>query len=417
MQRNLTPRRVVVTGLGAVTPIGNNLNDYWDSLCKGTSGVGPITLFDASQFSTRFAAEVKDFNPEEFIPKKELRRMDEFVKFALYASIHAAQDAGLDFNNMDPFATGVLIGSGIGGLKVIEDQHAILMERGPNRVSPFLIPMLITNMASGMVSIWFNAKGPNLCVTTACASGTHAIGEAYRHIALGEADVMITGGTESAITPLGLAGFCSIKALSSRNDDPQAASRPFDMERDGFVMGEGAGIVILEEYEHAKKRGADIYCELLGYGCTGDAYHMTAPAPGGDAAARCLEMAVNNACVNKDDVDYINAHGTSTPLNDKFETQAIKFVFGDYAKKLAVSSTKSMTGHLLGAAGGIELIATAMTMKHGIIPPTINYQTPDPDCDLDYVPNTAREADVSIAISNSLGFGGHNASLVVGKLK
>ncbi len=416
MRKNLTPRRVVVTGLGAVSPVGNNLAETWDSLCNGKSGVGALTLFDASEFSTRIAAEVKGFNPEEYIPKKEIRRMDEFVKFAVGASCMAVKDSGLDFDSMDPFATGVLIGSGIGGLKVIEDQHAILMERGPGRVSPFLIPMLITNMASGMVSIWFNAKGPNLCVTTACASGTHAIGEAYRHIALGEADVMITGGTESAITPLGLAGFCSIKALSQRNDDPQAASRPFDRERDGFVMGEGAGILIIEEYEHAKKRGAQIYCEILGYGCTGDAYHMTAPAPGGDAAARCLEMAVNNACINKEDVDYINAHGTSTPMNDKFETQAIKFVFGDNAKKIPVSSTKSMTGHLLGAAGGIELVATAMTLKTGIIPPTINLENPDPDCDLDYVPNTARQADVKIAISNSLGFGGHNASIVVGKL-
>jgi beta-ketoacyl-acyl-carrier-protein synthase II len=402
--------------MGVVTPIGNTLAEYWDALCNGKSGVDTITLFDASEFTTRIAAEVKNFNPEDFIPKKEVRRMDEFVKFAVCASAMAVKDSGLDFSTMNPFATGVLIGSGIGGLKVIEDQHKILIERGPSRVSPFLIPMLITNMASGMVSIWFNAQGPNLCVTTACASGTHAIGEAYRHIALGEADVMITGGTESAITPLGLAGFCSIKALSQRNDDPKAASRPFDQDRDGFVMGEGAGILILEEYEHAKKRGANIYCEILGYGCTGDAYHMTAPAPGGDAAARCLEMAVANACVNKEDVDYINAHGTSTPLNDKFETQAIKIVFGEHAKKIPVSSTKSMTGHLLGAAGGIELVATAMTLKTGIITPTINLDNPDPECDLDYVPNTAREVDVKIAISNSLGFGGHNASIVVGKL-
>ncbi len=416
MRRDLTPRRVVVTGMGVVTPIGNTLAEYWDALCNGKSGVDTITLFDASEFTTRIAAEVKNFNPEDFIPKKEVRRMDEFVKFAVCASAMAVKDSGLDFSTMNPFATGVLIGSGIGGLKVIEDQHKILIERGPSRVSPFLIPMLITNMASGMVSIWFNAQGPNLCVTTACASGTHAIGEAYRHIALGEADVMITGGTESAITPLGLAGFCSIKALSQRNDDPKAASRPFDQDRDGFVMGEGAGILILEEYEHAKKRGANIYCEILGYGCTGDAYHMTAPAPGGDAAARCLEMAVANACVNKEDVDYINAHGTSTPLNDKFETQAIKIVFGEHAKKIPVSSTKSMTGHLLGAAGGIELVATAMTIKTGIITPTINLDNPDPECDLDYVPNTAREVDVKIAISNSLGFGGHNASIVVGKL-
>ncbi|MDX9703068.1 MAG: beta-ketoacyl-ACP synthase II [Candidatus Auribacterota bacterium] len=416
MRRDLTPRRVVVTGMGVVTPIGNTLAEYWDALCNGKSGVDTITLFDASEFTTRIAAEVKNFNPEDFIPKKEVRRMDEFVKFAVCASAMAVKDSGLDFSTMNPFATGVLIGSGIGGLKVIEDQHKILIERGPSRVSPFLIPMLITNMASGMVSIWFNAQGPNLCVTTACASGTHAIGEAYRHIALGEADVMITGGTESAITPLGLAGFCSIKALSQRNDDPKAASRPFDQDRDGFVMGEGAGILILEEYEHAKKRGANIYCEILGYGCTGDAYHMTAPAPGGDAAARCLEMAVANACVNKEDVDYINAHGTSTPLNDKFETQAIKIVFGEHAKKIPVSSTKSMTGHLLGAAGGIELVATAMTLKTGIITPTINLDNPDPECDLDYVPNTAREVDVKIAISNSLGFGGHNASIVVGKL-
>ncbi|MEW6534025.1 MAG: beta-ketoacyl-ACP synthase II [Candidatus Auribacterota bacterium] len=416
MRKNISPRRVVVTGLGVVSPVGNTIDEYWDSLCNGKSGVDYITHFDASEFTTRFAAEVKNFDPEKYISKKDVKRMDEFVQFAVCASYMAVEDAGLDFSTMDPYAAGVLIGSGIGGMNVIETQHKILLERGPARVSPFLIPMLITNMASGQVSINFGIRGPNLCIATACASGSHAIGEAYRHIALGEADVMITGGTESATTPLGLAGFCSIKALSQRNDEPQRASRPFDRDRDGFVMGEGAGIVILEEYESAKKRNAKIYCELLGYGCTGDAYHMTAPSPGGEGAARCIQMALLNSSLNPEQIDYINAHGTSTPLNDKFETQSIKSAFGDHAYKLAVSSTKSMTGHLLGAAGGIELVACAKVIETGVIPPTINYENPDPECDLDYVPNTAREADVKYVISNSLGFGGHNATLVVGKI-
>lgn len=416
MANSFQPRRVVVTGLGVVSPVGNTVDSFWDALCHGKSGVDNITLFDVSNFSTQIAAEVKNFNPEEVISKKEQKRMDRFVQFSVCASKMAMDDSGIDVASIDPFSAGVIIGSGIGGLQVIEEQHKILLEKGASRVSPFLIPMLITNMASGYVSIWYNFKGPNLCVTTACASGTHALGEAYRHIALGDADIIITGGTESAITPLGLAGFCSIKALSSRNEEPQRASRPFDMERDGFVMGEGAGILILESYENAYKRGAKIYCEVIGYGCTGDAYHMTAPDPDGAGASKCMEMALNNAGINPDEVDYINAHGTSTPLNDKIETLAIKNVFGEHARKVAVSSTKSMTGHLLGAAGGIEAIVCAKTIEKGVIPPTINLDNPDPECDLDYVPNTARETKVDVAISNSLGFGGHNATIVFKKI-
>ena len=416
MSEKYKPRRVVITGLGTISPIGNTVDELWASLCAGKSGIGRITRFDVDKFSTQIGAEVKGFDPDGIIPRKELRRMDDFVKYSICASEQAVEDSGLEFDKMDPFATGVILGSGIGGLQVIEDQHEVLMNRGPSRVSPFLIPMLITNMAAGSVSIQHGVKGPNMCITTACASGTHAIGEAYRQILFGDADVMITGGTESAITPLGLAGFCSIKALSIRNDEPERASRPFDRERDGFVMGEGAGIVILEEYEHAKKRGARIYAELLGYSCTGDAYHMTAPAPDFKAAARCFTAVVENSHLNMEEIGYINAHGTSTPLNDKCETEAIKLAFGDYARKVAISSTKSMTGHLLGAAGGVEVIAAVKTIETGIIHPTINYETPDPDCDLDYVPNTAREQKVKYALSNSLGFGGHNASLVVGAL-
>ncbi|MCD6461061.1 beta-ketoacyl-ACP synthase II [bacterium] len=408
------PRRVVITGMGLITPVGNTVDEFWASICEGKSGVGKITRFSVEKFSTKIAAEIKDFDPNGIISKKELRRMDDFVKYSMCASEQAVKDSGLEFDKMDPFATGVILGSGIGGLRIIEEQHEILMNRGPLRVSPFLIPMLITNMAAGSVSILHGVKGPNMCITTACASGTHAIGEAYRQILFGDVDVMITGGTESAITPLGLAGFCAIKALSIRNDAPEKASRPFDRERDGFIMGEGAGVLVLEEYEHAKKRGANIYAQLLGYGCTGDAYHMTAPSPDFQSAARCFSAAIKNSQINLDDVGYINAHGTSTQLNDKCETKAIKMVFGDYARELPISSTKSMTGHLLGAAGGVELIAAIKTIQTGIIHPTINYENPDPDCDLDYVPNTAREVKVKYALSNSLGFGGHNASLVVG---
>jgi len=416
MSAKFKPRRVVITGLGTISPVGNTVDELWASLCEGKSGVSKITRFDVENFSTQIGAEVKDFDPTGIIHRKELRRMDDFVKYSICASVQAVADSGLEFDKMDPFATGVILGSGIGGLQVIEDQHEILMNRGPSRVSPFLIPMLITNIAAGSVSIHHGVKGPNMCITTACASGTHAIGEAYRQILFGDADVMVTGGTESAITPLGVAGFCAIKALSIRNDAPERASRPFDRERDGFIMGEGAGIVILEEYEHAKKRGAHIYAELLGYSCTGDAYHMTAPSPDFKAAARCFTAVVENSGLNMEDITYINAHGTSTPLNDKCETEAIKLAFGDHANDLAISSTKSMTGHLLGAAGGVEVIATAKTIETGIIHPTINYENPDPDCDLDYVPNTAREQKVKYALSNSLGFGGHNASLVVGTI-
>ena len=408
-------RRVVVTGLGAMTPLGNDVPSYWDSIVNGRSGVGRITQFDPSPYTSQIAGEVRDFDPSPFIKPKDARRMERFVQFSIVASEEARKDAGLDMAAEDPDRVGVLIGSGIGGLNVIEKQHAVLMERGPSKVSPFLIPMLITNMASGHVSIRLGAQGPNLCIATACATATHSIGEAARIIASGDAEVMITGGTESATTPLGLAGFCALKALSTRNDAPERASRPFDAERDGFIMSEGAGIVVIEELEHAKKRGARIYCELAGYGLTADAHHMTAPAPGGAGAARCMKRALCSSVLNPDDVDYINAHGTSTRLNDKFETAAIKTVFGDHARRLPVSSTKSMVGHLLGAAGGVELIAAVLALQKGVIPPTINYENPDPECDLDYVPNTARELEVNVAMSNSFGFGGHNATLLIKK--
>ena len=408
-------RRVVVTGLGAVTPLGNDVPSYWDSIVNGRSGVGRITQFDPSPYTSQIAGEVRDFDPSNWIKPKDARKMDRFVQFSIVASEEAMKDACLDMAAEDPDRVGVLVGSGIGGLIVIEKQHAVLMEKGPSKVSPFLIPMLITNMASGHVSIRLGAKGPNLCIATACATATHSIGEAARIIASGDAEVMITGGAESATTPLGLAGFCALKALSTRNDAPERASRPFDAERDGFIMSEGAGIVVIEELEHAKKRGARIYCELAGYGLTADAHHMTAPAPEGAGAARCMKRALCSSGLNPDDVDYINAHGTSTRLNDKFETAAIKTVFGDHARRLPVSSTKSMVGHLLGAAGGVELIAAVLALQNGVIPPTINYENPDPECDLDYVPNTARELEVNVAMSNSFGFGGHNATLLIKK--
>ena len=409
-------RRVVVTGLGVVSPVGNTKDEFWTSLVNGTNGVGPMKSFDCRDYTSRIAGEVKDFIPHPFIPKKELRRMEKFVQFAVTAAKEAVDDSGLDIEKEDPFNIGVLVGSGIGSLRIIEEQHKVILEKGPSRITPFLIPMLIVNMASGHISIMLKVKGPNSCTTTACAAGSHAIGNALRIIQNGEADVMITGGTESCITALGVGGFCALRALSTRNDEPQKASRPFDKDRDGFVMGEGSGIVILEEYEHAKKRNAKIYAEVVGFGMSGDGYHMTAPDPSAEAPARCMAKALEDGGIEPKEVSYINAHSTSTELNDKVETLAIKKVFGDHAKKLPISSTKSMTGHLLGAAGGVEFIACCLTIKNSIIPPTINYEIPDPNCDLDYVPNKAREAKVNVVLSNSLGFGGHNATLCLKKI-
>jgi len=411
----MNKRRVVVTGIGVVCPVGNTKDEFWQALCEGKSGAGHVSYFDASEFSSKIDAEVKNFDLAPFINPKELKRMDRFVQFAVSASKMAFTDSGIDLGKEDPNRIGVLIGTGIGGLHVVEEQQKSYLKKGPKRISPFLIPMLIVNMAPGQVSISLGLKGPNSCVTTACASGGHSIGDAFMIIRRGDADMMLAGGTESCITPLGFGGFCALKALTTRNDDPHHASRPFDKERDGFLMAEGSGIVFLEELEHAQKRGANIYAEFVGYGMSGDAYHMTAPDPTADGAVRCMEAALNDAGLNVDDVDYINAHGTSTPLNDKVETLGINKLFKAHAKKLAVSSTKSMTGHLLGAAGGIECAASALAIKNGVIPPTINYKNPDPECDLDYVPNTARKQEVDVAISNSLGFGGHNVTLVLKK--
>jgi len=409
-------RRVVITGLGVISPIGCAKDIFWDNLIKGKSGIGPLTHFDASQYESRIAGEVRDFTPHPFIPPKDARRMEKFVQFGVTAAKNAVDDSGIDLSKEDPYRIGVLVGSGIGSLRIVEEQLKVIFEKGPSRVTPFLIPMLIVNMAAGHISIMIGVKGPNLCTTTACASGSHAIGEAMRIIQYGDADVMIAGGTESCITTLGVGGFCALKALSTRNDEPQRASRPFDKDRDGFVMSEGCGIVILEEFEHAKKRNAKIYGEIVGYGMTGDAYHMTAPDPEGEGAARCMANALKDANMKPEDIDYINAHGTSTMLNDKIETMAIKKVFGGLAKKTAVSSTKSMLGHQLGAAGAVEFVICCLSMEKGIIPPTMNYETPDPECDLDYVPNKARQVKVSACLSNSLGFGGHNATLCVKKI-
>ncbi|TCK06444.1 beta-ketoacyl-ACP synthase II [Phorcysia thermohydrogeniphila] len=409
-------RRVVITGLGVVSPAGSNLKKFWENITSGKSAVSKVTKFDVSNFPVQIAAEVKDFNPLDYFEKKDVRKTDPFIQFAMGAAVQAVKSAGLEDSNIDPERVGVLIGSGIGGIHTIETQHSVLLEKGPKRVSPYCVPMEIINMASGLVSIRFGFKGPNISVVTACATGTHAIGEAYRTILYGDADVMIAGGAESAITPLGIASFAAARALSTRNDEPEKASRPFEKNRDGFVMGEGAGIVVLEEYEHAKKRGAEILAEVVGYGTSGDAYHMTAPAPGGEGAARAIRNALKDAGVSPEDIDYVNAHGTSTKFNDLYETMAIKTVFGDHAYKLKVSSIKSMIGHLLGAAGGVETIAAVMTLKTGIIPPTINYEEPDPECDLDYVPNEAIEMDVKYVLKNSFGFGGTNACLVLKKV-
>ena len=409
-------KRVVITGLGVVSPIGNGKEPFWKSLCAGRSGVSKISSFDASCFTSRIAGEIRDFDAVPYMSLKDIKRSDRFTQFAVAAACMSADDAKIDLAGMDPYRAGSIIGSGIGGIHTIEREHQVLLNKGPSRVSPFFIPMLIVNMASGMVAIRLGLKGPNSCSVTACASSNHSIGEAFRVIQNGYADIMFAGGSEAAISPMAVSGFCAAKALSTMNDSPQEASRPFDKHRNGFVMSEGSGIVLLEEYEYAKKRGADIYVEVIGYGMSCDAYHMTAPDPDGKGAIRCMQEALKDAGVNPEDVDYINAHGTSTMLNDAMETKAIKAVLGSYAKHVAISSTKSMTGHLLGAAGGIELAATVLTIEKGVIPPTINYKYPDPDCDLDYVPNKAREKKVDIAISNSLGFGGHNATIVIKKI-
>ncbi|WP_046215329.1 beta-ketoacyl-ACP synthase II [Paenibacillus wulumuqiensis] len=408
--------RVVITGLGVMTALGKDKDTFWNNLMAGKSGISPIEGFDVSDYPTKIAAQVHDFNPEEYMERKEARKLDRFVQFAVAATAEALKDSKLNVReDTDPERVGVIIGSGIGGLGTFEDQHSILLEKGPKRISPFFIPMMIANMASGHVSIVHGAKGPNVAPVTACASGSHAIGDAFKFIQSGEADVMITGGAEATIRPTGLAGFCSMRAMSTRNDDPAAASRPFDTGRDGFVMGEGSGILILESLEHAQKRGAHIYAEVIGYGLSADAFHMTEPDP--DGPARCMKMAIRTAGIQPEDIDYINAHGTSTPVGDKSETRAIKMALGEHAAKIAVSSTKSMTGHLLGAAGGVEALICALSLQNQIIAPTINLHDQDPECDLDYVPNEPRQANLNVVMSNSFGFGGHNASIILKKFE
>lgn len=406
-------RRVVITGVGVISPLGNDSATFWGSLLKGKSGISKITSFDVTDYPTQIAGEVKDFVPEDYMDKKEVRRTDRFVQFALAAAKMAVRNSGLEVAEENADQIGVYIGSGIGGLSTFEEQHRVMLEKGPRRVSPFFIPMLIGNMASGLISIELGAKGPTSSAITACATGTNAIGDAFRLIQYGHADAMVTGGAEATVLPMAFAGFCSMKAMSTRNDEPEKASRPFDRERDGFVMGEGAGVLVLEELEHAKKRGATIIAEIIGYGMSADAHHITAPSPSGEGAARCMKLALKDADIQPKSVGYINAHGTSTGQGDIAETQAIKTIFGDHAYKLAVSSTKSMTGHLLGATGGIEAIATAFALRDQVLPPTINLENPDPECDLDYVPNKAREAHVDVALSNTFGFGGHNATIVL----
>ncbi len=408
-------RRVVITGIGAVTPLGNSAEETWSNVKAGKSGVGPLTRVDAEKFAAKVAAEVKDFDIEQYVDRKEARKMDRFTHYALASSIMAVKDANLEINEENANRVGVWIGSGIGGMETYENQFEIFKERGARRVSPFFVPMMIPDMASGQVSIHLGAKGINSCSVTACASGTNSIGDAFKVIQRGDADAMITGGSEAPIVNMAVAGFCASTALSL-NTDPATASRPFDANRDGFVMGEGAGILILEEYEYAKARGAKIYAEIIGYGATGDAYHITAPAPNGEGAARAIKLAIEDGGIDPTQVGYINAHGTSTQYNDLYETMAVKSVFGEHAYNLAMSSTKSMTGHLLGAAGGVEAIFTALALKEGILPPTINLTNPDPECDLDYVAGEAREASIDYAMSNSLGFGGHNASLLLKKV-
>ena len=409
-----TNKRVVVTGIGAVTPLGNDAITTWENIVAGVSGIGPLTRINADEYPAKVAAEVKEFNPEDFMDKKDARKMDRFTQYALAASLMAVKDADLQITDENAPRVGVWIGSGIGGMETFENQYENFQKRGYKRVSPFFVPMLIPDMASGQVSITLGARGVNSCTVTACATGTNSIGDAFKVIQRGDADAMITGGAEAPITKMSVAGFCANTALSF-NPDPKTASRPFDANRDGFVIGEGAGIVVLEELEHALARGAKIYAEIVGYGSTGDAYHITSPAPGGEGGARAIKMAINDAGLAPEDVSYINAHGTSTAYNDKFETMAVKEVFGDYAYKVPMSSTKSMTGHLLGAAGGIEAIFSVLAIRDSILPPTINFETADPDCDLDYVINTHRKQEVNVAMSNSLGFGGHNATIVFKK--
>lgn len=412
----MTRRRVVVTGLGTVNPLANSVADYWRGLLAGASGIAPITLFDTSKFKVRFGGEVKNFQPELCIDAKSIRRLDRFTQFALCAAHEAVLDSGLDFSKLDPFRCGCIIGSGIGGLAEFEDGHSTLLSKGPDRMSPFVIPKMIPNAASGNISIRYGLRGPNTTVSTACSSAAHAMGDSMRQIQYGYADVIVSGGAEAAITPTGLGGFIAARALSSRNDDPAHASRPFDKDRDGFVLSEGAGILVIEELEHAKRRGAKIYCELLGCGNTADAYHITAPHEDGIGAAEAMRAACREAGWNLDEVDYINAHGTSTGLGDVAETKATKQVFGEAAKKIAISSTKSMIGHLLGASGGVEAVACALSIRNGVLHPTINHFEPDPECDLDYIPNTPREKRVRKVLSNSFGFGGHNCSLAFGAI-
>lgn len=415
MMRERSLRRIVVTGLGAVTPLGTGVEKTWSALCAGESGIGRITKFDPTGYDAQIAGEIKDFDPARFIEKKEIKKMDTFIHYAVGAAQMAVEDAGLKVAPEEATKVGVYIGSGIGGLGSIEHYHKILLEKGPGRVSPFFIPMTIINLASGQVAIRLGAKGPNSCAVTACATGNHCIGDAYRLIQRGDADVMVAGGAEAAVTTLGVAGFAASKALSFRNDEPTKASRPFDKDRDGFVLGEGAGVVVLEELDHARRRGARMYAEVIGYGMNSDAYHITAPSEDGEGAVRCMQLVLKDAAIAKEEVDYINAHGTST-MADAIESKAIKQVFGERAYQIPVSSTKSMTGHLLGAAGGIEAVFSVLALYHGVIPPTINLDHPDPECDLDYVPHKARRVNVNVALSNSFGFGGVNACLLFKKL-
>jgi len=416
MANQWTERRVVITGMGIVSPVGNDLDTFWSNLTSGYCGIDKITAFDAAAFDTQIAAEIKDLDVSPAFPSpKDVRRTDRYSQFGVYAAWQAIKDSGIDLGKVNLDECGVFLGSGIGGLKTVTEQHAILLQRGPGRLSPFMIPMLISNMASGLVSMFFNLRGPNFATCSACATANHAIGEAWRTIKMGDATVMLAGGAEATIVPVGIGGFCAMKAMSTRNHDPKKASRPFDRERDGFVMGEGSGVIVLEEMEHAKARGARIYAELAGYGNTADAHHLTSPSPGGEGAARCMWMALRNGGLNTTDISYINAHGTSTPQGDIAETEAIKTVFGDHARKLVVSSTKGATGHMLGAAGALEMIVCAKAIHTDTVPPTINYEVPDPQCDLDYVPNTARHIKVNAIVNNSFGFGGHNASIIARK--
>ncbi|MDQ2918662.1 MAG: beta-ketoacyl-ACP synthase II [Verrucomicrobiota bacterium] len=406
-------RRVVITGLGVVTPVGNDVATFWENLKNGVSGIGMIDAFDTTGFDCKIGGQVRNFDPKDFFKNpKDARRTDRFVQLSMAAAVMAKNDSGIDLEKVNRQRFGVIVSSGIGGLKTLEDQHSNLLTKGPTRMSPFTIPMLISNMASGLISMEYGLEGPNLCIVTACATSNNAIGESWRMIKFGDADIFLAGGSEAAIVPIGVGAFASMKALSTRNDDPQRASRPWDRDRDGFVIGEGAGVIVVEELEHAKARGAKIYCELIGYGLTADAYHMTAPPPDGNGAARAMQIALDHAKVNPSEVDYINAHATSTGLGDIAETKAIKTVFGQHAKTVSISSTKSMTGHLLGGAGAIEMAACTLAMRDSVIPPTINLQNPDPECDLDYTPLTAKEKKVRVVVNNSFGFGGHNATLV-----